>query len=411
MFAHAPKVSGRLLLAAFRPVLQFEAFSTLMLDRFFIAAIGRRLIRLVNPVCWIGIFIAGSIHMSTHADEVDDFISGRMQAHSIPGLSLAIIQDGKIIKARGYGFTDKSNLVPVTTTTLFQAGSISKSLSAFAALHLVQDGRLSLDADVNTQLRSWKVPENEFTRDKKVTLRAILSHSAGLTVHGFPGYLINWPVPTLQEVLDGEEPANTSAIRVNMIPGTGWRYSGGGYTVMQQLLIDTTGKSFPGFMRDTVLTPLGLTNSTYEQPLPPNLAVNSAAGYSVSGQPVSGRWHVYPEMAAAGLWTMASDLARFAIGVQQSLAGKSNPVLSLAMTGQMLTVQNPSLSPEDGLGLFVGGSEGKLRFWHDGRNAGFDALMIASVQAGNGAVILINANDDSKTLPAIVKVIAKKYQW
>jgi len=284
-------------------------------------------------------------------------------------------------------------------------------VTAFAALHLVQKGKLELDADVNMQLRTWKLPGKEFTKDKKVTLRGILSHSAGLTVSGFWGYATNEPIPTLVSVLDGVKPANTDAIRVDIVPGSKWRYSGGGYTVMQQMIIDVTGKPFPEFMSETVLKPLGMTNSTYEQPLPQDMAASCAAGYYAGDKAVKGRWHVYPEMAAAGLWTTASDLARFAIGVQQALAGDSNLVLSQSMTRQMLSVQNPSLQDGDGLGLFLAGSEKTLQFQHTGRNAGFDAYMIAYAYVGSGAVILINANDDTGATKDIAEIIAKKYAW
>jgi len=227
--------------------------------------------------------------VTAQADGVDELITKRMREHQIIGLSLAIIQQGKIVKAQGYGFTDKSGKTPVTPTTLFQAGSISKAVAASGTLHLVEQGRLSLDTNVNAVLRTWKVPENEFTKEKKVTLRGILSHSAGLTVHGFPGYAMNSPVPTLVQVLDGTKPANTGAIRVDITPGSQARYSGGGYTVMQQLIIDVTEEPFTKFMHDTVLKPLGMTNSTYEQPLPPELSVRTATGYHANGEEVAGR--------------------------------------------------------------------------------------------------------------------------
>ncbi|HWB59392.1 MAG TPA: serine hydrolase domain-containing protein, partial [Chthoniobacteraceae bacterium] len=209
---------------------------------------------------------------------MDDLIASLLGKREFSGLSLAIIDGGKIVKARGYGFTDKGGSKPVTPDTLFQAGSVSKSLAALGALHLVEAGKLSLDADVNTELRSWKLPDNEFTRDKKVTLRLILSHSAGITVHGFAGYAAGAPVPTLLEVLDGARPANSAPIRVDTVPGTAWRYSGGGYTVMQQMMIDASGKPFAEYMRDTVLAPLGMTASTFEQPLPEKMAALAATG-------------------------------------------------------------------------------------------------------------------------------------
>jgi CubicO group peptidase (beta-lactamase class C family) len=232
-----------------------------------------------------------------------------------------------------------------------------------------------------------------------------------LSVSGFYGYDTNDSIPTLIQVLDGVRPANSAAIRVEIVPRSKWRYSGGGYTVMQQMIADTTGKQFPEFMRDTVLNPLGMTNSTYEQPLPQKLCGLSATGYYANGEAVKGRWHVYPEMAAAGLWTTASDLARFAIGVQRALAGDSNPVLSPSMTHQMLTVQNPSLSADDGLGVFLAGSEQTIQFQHTGRNAGFDSYMVAYAHAGNGVVILINANDDKGATKDIAEMIAKQYGW
>jgi CubicO group peptidase (beta-lactamase class C family) len=210
---------------------------------------------------WIAVFLMASA-VSARADKLDDFIGAVMHKRHIPGLSLAVIEDGKIVKAKGYGVADIASDTPVTTTTLFQAGSISKPVAAFGALHLVEKAQLSLDGDVNTQLKAWKVPENEFTRTNKVTLRRILSHSAGLTVHGFPGYARDEAQPTLVKVLDGVKPANTAAIRVDMVPGSKLRYSGGGYTVMQQLVMDVTAQPFPKFMQESVLSPLGMTNST-----------------------------------------------------------------------------------------------------------------------------------------------------
>jgi CubicO group peptidase (beta-lactamase class C family) len=267
----------------------------------------------------------------------------------------------------------------------------------------VEQDRLSLDGDVNSQLRTWKVPENEFTKEKKVTLRSILSHSAGLTVHGFPGYATDSRTPTLVQVLDGAKPANTAAIRVDMIPGSKGRYSGGGYTVMQQLIIDITGEPFPKLMHDTVLKPLGMTNSTYEQPLPLELSVRTATGYYANGEAVAGRWHIYPEMAAAGLWTTASDLARFEIGIQEAVSGKSNLVISQPMARQMLTKQKDNV----GLGLFLEGEGSSLVFMHNGRDEGFDAAMIASASTGFGVVIMINDNDDSGVSKEIIEAIVK----
>ncbi|GAA4436114.1 hypothetical protein GCM10023091_13630 [Ravibacter arvi] len=341
------------------------------------------------------------------ADDLDDFIRSQMQKRGIPGLSLAVIQDGKILKTQSYGFIDKGGKVPVTTNTLFQAGSVSKSVAAMGALYLVEQDKLSLDENINVKLQSWKVPDNEFTNDKKVTLRGILSHTTGLTVHGFPGYAVGAKIPSVIQILDGTAPANTPPVRVDFVPGSRWRYSGGGYTVMQQLMVDVTGAAFPEFMKNNVLAPLGMKNSSYQQPLPPELANLTATGHYNNRSLVEGRWHIYPEMAAAGLWTTASDLARFAISIQNAYAGKSGSVLSQSMTRQMLTDQKN----RDGLGVFLQGDSTTLRFGHNGRDEGFDALLTASVDKGQGVVIMINANDNSHMMGRIVDFIADYYHW
>jgi CubicO group peptidase (beta-lactamase class C family) len=273
------------------------------------------------------------------------------------------------------------------------------------ALRLVERRALSLDDDVNGKLKTWKVPENEFTTKQKVTLRRLLSHTAGLTVHGFPGYDVTARMPSVGQVLDGG--GNTPAIRVNVEPGSISRYSGGGYTVMQLLVSDVTGKPFHEYMSEAVLGPAGMNHSSYQQPLPPNRAAETASGYYANGSAVSGKWHVYPEMAAAGLWTTPSDLARFAIEVQQSAAGKSTKVISQAMTRQMLTVQ----MGEYGLGLALSGSGAARTFGHNGRDEGFDALMLAFVGTGQGVVLMINANNNSRVLPRIVEFVGRKYHW
>jgi CubicO group peptidase (beta-lactamase class C family) len=339
------------------------------------------------------------------ADSIDDAVAVQMKRHHLPGLSLAVVQDGAVVKARGYGLTGADGSPAVTAETRFQAGSISKSVAALGALRLVESGRLSLDADVNATLKTWHLPENEFTKDSRVTLRLILSHSAGLTVHGFAGYAVGDTVPGLVQVLDGA--GNSDPIRVDMIPGSKWRYSGGGYTVMQQMVIDAAGQPFPRFMKENVLDPLGMGSSSFEQPMPSALEAASATGHTSPGKAVPGRWHVYPELAAAGLWTTPSDLARFVIAVQQSYAGRSSPVISGKMTREMLTVQKA----DDGLGVFLAGEGNSRRFTHNGRDEGFDALMVGYVERGQGAVVMINANDNSSAVARVFEAIADAYSW
>jgi CubicO group peptidase (beta-lactamase class C family) len=339
-------------------------------------------------------------------DHVDDVIIAQMRERHIPGVALAVIQESRVIRDQGYGLADEEKKVPVTSSTLFQAASVSKPVAALGALHLVEQGKLSLDENVNARLGRWKVPENRFTKNHPVTLRLILSHSAGLTVHGFSGYPVGGPIPSLVRILDGRPPANSAPIRVKRIPGSRWSYSGGGFVVMQQMMIDVTGKSFADYMEETVLKPLGMSSSTFKQPLPEAWEDHAATGYTdAPRRPVDGRWRVHPELAAAGLWTTAGDLAQFLIGVQHSLAGISNPVISQSMTHQMLTKQNG----DSGLGFMVGGAP--VRFGHNGDNVGFNAVTIA-FETGEGVVILMNANTDIEVLKNIlVEAVGEQYHW
>lgn len=366
-----------------------------------------RTIRRTLPLLLALLGCASATPATGRGDDLDAFVIAQMARRHVPGLSLAIIQDGRIVDARAYGVTDPGGSVPATPATLFQAGSISKAVSALGALRLVEQGKLSLDADVNTELTTWKVPSSAFTAARPVTLRGLLSHTAGLTVHGFPGYATDVPVPTLVQVLNGTPPANTAPVRVDTTPGARWRYSGGGYTVMQQMMIDVTGQPFPDYMRQAVLDPIGMTHSTFQQPPPGPFAAATAGGQYADLQHVKGRWHVYPEMAAAGLWTTPSDLARFAIEVQQSYAGRSSKVISPAMTRRMLTVEKDG----DGLGVFLQGTGRMLLFNHGGRDEGFDASLNALAETGQGLVVMIDANDNSGMMNRIVGFVAKKYDW
>ena len=280
-------------------------------------------------------------------------------------------------------------------------------MTAAGALYLVEHGKLSLDEDVNQELTTWKVPDNEFTATQKVTLRRLLSHSAGTTVHGFPGYAVGEPIPTLVQILNGEKPANTAPVRVDLVPGTKERYSGGGVTIEQLLIMDVTGKPFPQFMQQAVLGPIGMTNSTFDQPLPPALAAHAAAGTLADGKPVPGKWHIYPELAAAGLWTTPTDLAKFGIEIALSRNGESNRVLSEAMTRQMLTRQ----SEDVGLGPFLGTGGNPNEFDHGGANAGYRCIMVMFSDTGQGLVIMTNSDRGMNVGGYLIESIAKEYGW
>lgn len=330
----------------------------------------------------------------------------RMKLFKVPGVSIAVINDGRLEWARGYGVLEAGKDQPVDAATKFQAASISKPVAALAALRLVQDGVLALDEDVNDKLVSWRVPSSEFTAEQKVTLRRLLSHTAGTTIHGFQGYAKKERVPTLLQILDGVAPSNSGSVVVDIVPGTDFRYSGGGYLVLQQLIMDTTGAPFPTLMRKLVLDPLGMENSSYEQPIERRFLGDVAVGHQGNGHPLPGKWNTYPEMAAAGLWTTPSDLARFALELQRSLHGDSNRILTTANTTQMLTH-----SGDYALGIEALGRGQAARFGHGGSNEGYRARFICFRNVGQGAVILTNSENGDKVISETMKGIARIYGW
>ena len=330
----------------------------------------------------------------------------RMAELKVPGASVAVVNDGAIEWAKGYGVTEAGTATPVTSRTLFQAASVSKPVAALAALRLVEQGRLALDEDVNAKLASWKVPENELTKSEKVTLRRLLSHTAGLTVHGFGGYAADAPVPSTLQVLDGVKPANSAAVRVDAVPGTIWRYSGGGYTVAQQLMTDVAGRPFPDLLAELVLRPLGMDDSTYEQPLPETRRGAAAAGHTSDGKLLPGRSHTYPEMAAAGLWTTPTDLARFLLEIDRARRGLS-AVLSEATAREMTTAQKPGY----GLGLSLSGAGPAMSFGHGGSNEGFKCQMAAFFEGGRGAVVMTNGDRGGLLAAEVLRSVAREYGW
>ncbi|HMG16151.1 MAG TPA: serine hydrolase domain-containing protein, partial [Saprospiraceae bacterium] len=282
--------------------------------------------------------------------EPNQSLKEKMNFYHVNGVSIAVIKDYKIDWARGYGWADSIEQRRVTTGTLFQAGSVSKSLNAVGVLKMAQDKRLNLNADVNDYLTTWKFPYDSLSKSKKITPANLLSHTAGLNMHGFPGYEKGDTIPTLVQVLNGVTPANTSAVRSDFEPGLKFQYSGGGTTISQLILQDIAGKPYDEFMWDNVLKPMGMENSFYTQPPSEDKQKLLASGYYNDGKEVKGKYHIYPEQAAAGLWTNPTDLAHYIIETQLSLQGKSNKVLSQEMTKLRLT---PYIDDRVGLGVFT----------------------------------------------------------
>ena len=334
-------------------------------------------------------------------------IKDRMEFYGVPGVSIAVIKDYKIHWVKHYGVTDRETNQPVNDKTLFQAGSISKPVAAYGALKLVEQKKLSLDKPANQYLKGWQIPDNDFTRETPVALKHLLNHSAGLTVHGFLGYSDGLPVPNVIQVLNGEKPANSSAVVVNLAPETQMRYSGGGYTVMQKMVSDAMGTDFPTALQKLVIDPIGMKQSTYEQPLPADKLKFAAAGYLPNKKAVPGKRHVYPEMAAAGLWTTAEDLAKFAIDVQMGIKSNKSQVLSNSMANKMLT---PWVSKNVGLGFFIDTKKHGAYFGHGGWDEGFSADLIAHKNKGYGVAIMTNSNHPA-FIEELKNAVASTYQW
>ncbi|MEM6631480.1 MAG: serine hydrolase domain-containing protein [Bacteroidota bacterium] len=331
----------------------------------------------------------------------------RMKHYKVPGVSIAVIQDGKLLWAKGYGVTNTETGQAVDENSLFQAGSISKPVAAMGALRLVQEGKIGLQTDINSYLTRWKVPENRFTKQKPVHMQGLLSHTAGMTVHGFPGYTQSDEFPSVETVLNGE--GNTPAIVPDTLPGTFMRYSGGGYTVAQLAVEEVAEKPFADFLESAVLSPLEMSHSTYAQPLPQALHGNASAAFDSEGNMAEGLWNNYPELAAAGLWTTPTDLAKFCISIYESYSGLQEKVLSREMVKTMLQPVKEEYSYALGLGTYRKGDT--LFFGHGGKNRGFTNNMKASATHGMGIIIMTNADKGGNLAEEIMRGADLLYQW
>ena len=335
-------------------------------------------------------------------------LADRLRRYGVPGVSIAVIDGGRVAWARAYGTIEAGGTGRVDTATLFQAGSISKAVTAVAARHLVERGVLRLDEDVNLRLVSWKIPPSELTRARPVTLRGLLSHGAGINVPSFPGYGADAPAPTLLQVLQGAPPANTPPVRVEVEPGTQWRYSGGGMSIVQQLLVDVSGRPFADVLQEAVFDRAGMTRTVAEQPLSAARAASAATGHT-AGAPVTGRWRVHPELAAAGLWSTAPDLARFGVAVLHAIAGDRGALLGPATAREMVTRQ----IGEWGLGFALGGAAvpgDSATVGHDGSTVGYTARLLVLPATGHGIAVMTNGESEA-LIDEIVRAVAREYAW
>ena len=332
-----------------------------------------------------------------------------MDRFHVPGLSVAVIKDFRLHWAKAWGVADVETKAAVDTTTLFQAASMSKPVAAMASLRAVQEGKFGLDQDINTILKSWKMPPSPFTKDRAVTPRQLMSHTSGTgDGFGFPGYAPSELLPTLPQILDGLPPSNVGKVRLERPPMIAYKYSGGGVTIEQLALMDVMGKPFPEIMRKMVLDPIGMTDSTYEQPLPPERDQHAARAHDGDGHAMGPKWHVYPEMAAAGLWTTPTDLAKFLIEVQLALLGRSKRVLTQTMAQEMVT---PVGVGPYAVGFTIEKMGEGWYFGHGGSNWGFRSDMLAHRVKGYGIVIMTNAESGGNVMREVRDRIARAYDW
>jgi len=333
-------------------------------------------------------------------------VQERMAHHGVPGLSFALIEDGKIAWAGYYGVKRQGGGEPVDEETLFQAASVSKPLVVVAALRMRDAGLLDLDADVESYLEEYDLPEGEQSASDRVTLRKLLAHTAGTTPGGFQGYARGTPLPTDLQVVQGASPANSPPVRVETAPGERLAYSGGGYTIVEIALQDITGRSFDSLMGEWVLSEARMTNSTFGQPLPAELEARAAHAHTAGGSVVEGGWRVHPEQAAAGLWSTAPDLARFAVELRRSYLGAGH-LLAEASAREMLT----ELSDGHGLGIELRGENESRAFAHAGGNVGYRAFMILYLDSGNGAVFMTNSDRGMALGVEMLRAASSVYGW
>ena len=334
----------------------------------------------------------------------------RMAVLHVPAVSIAVIDHGAVAWSKAYGVADSETKTPVTTATRFQAASISKTVAAATALSLVVEHKVDLEAPVNEALRGWAVPASEIAPGYTPSLRSLLSHSAGLNIHGFPGYAVGRPLPTLVQILDGLPPANTGAVRIDHKPGV-WSYSGGGYTIVQKLISDVTGRPFIEVAKERVLEPVGMRLSTYAVPSQTDFTFVSA--HTAAGVPISGRWHTYPEQAAAALWTTPSELAKWALAVARASKGDGSAGVD-PRVAQLLLQRQPGLQTGSGgmgLGFWLNKEASPPGFSHTGGNEGFRCELFLNPQTGQGVVIMTNSDTGSTLANEIERAVAVAYGW
>lgn len=341
------------------------------------------------------------------SDSITTTLELRMKELNVPGVSITVFDNNEILWSKGYGYSNKEKGEKVNEKTLFQAASISKPVASVGAFKLIEQNKLDLDENVNLKLKRWQVPENEFTKNEKVTASRIMSHTSGLSTSGFQGYAITDSIPTLKQILEGSSITNSEPVRVVQIPGESERYSGGGMTVLQMLMEDVSGQEFEKLMDSLVLNPAGMTNSSFTYPISENLENDISMGYDESGNEIQGGYHLYPEKAAAGLWSNPTDLAKFMIALGKSYRGEDNSILKQSSAKKMMTrVPNAGAT-----GIGIDGEGSAFRFRHTGGNAGFKCYAVSFADNGRGVVIMTNSDSAFPLIHEIVRAVSEEYDW
>jgi formylglycine-generating enzyme required for sulfatase activity len=343
-------------------------------------------------------------------------LSERMKLYKVPGLSIALINNNKTEWSKAYGVINSETNVPATNETLFEAASVTKTLVSATALYFVEQGLIDLDKDINEYLQSWKIPENEFTKENEVTLRLLLSHQSGFSSTNLP--YKEGAIPTLVQVLRGELPALNEPATVQYKPGADWEYSNLGYLVIQMLLEDLTGKSLNQIMTEVIFEPLEMRSGTLDYFANKDLKNKVAFPHDASGNACEIIAHP-TALAQGSLITTPSDLAKFTIELAKASQGISNQILSQKMTQTMLTSElalDPAIFGgtkfDQGLGVFLRGFGNDQFFGHNGDSYPGATCLLGSIPArGKGVIIMTNS---ATGLPLILEILSKienEYNW
>jgi CubicO group peptidase (beta-lactamase class C family) len=343
---------------------------------------------------------ASESYPSVHQELLD-----AMKAYRVPVVGYAIIKNNKIVLSETLSVDPR---IKVSENSIFQAASISKSVSAYAALKLVSEGKLGLDDSVNDRLTTWKIPESEYDESYPVKVGQLLDMTSGLSVSGFPGHEQGKPLPTLRATLDGEPPANTPPVRVFYQPGSRYFYSGGAFQVLEQLIEDVSRQSFPVWAANKILQPLKMSRSTFQCPLDEAWRVAAVPGFLLDGTMLKGGWNNYAAASAGGLWSTPTDLAKFAISASDAYRGKDNKLVAKDIAKQMLMRR---LHTDYGLGFVVNGNGPNLNFRKAGHNLGYHDQLIMFPNSGDGIVVMTNSENGEAVINYLVALVAQKYRW